>query len=648
MRKLFLYTVCFWMGAQAAMAQTTMNKDSLLRLLQTAKEDTSTIRLILYIQKQYATKNYDSSYYYLDKATKLSEKLKTDKLDFFINVGYVEYYYYNNDYKKSLDYALKNKAIAEKGDDMKLLAKTYNNLAAVYNHFGQYKSAIDCILKCLDISEKTKDSASFPVRNLTASNTYFNLKQYDKCIDYAKKAIDYGKQFNNSFAVMMGLNNMSAGYSGLNMLDSGIATNLRQLELAKEEEDIVNINFALVNLCNDYFKTGDTRSLQNYANELVKYSKDFPDDKTVADIHNALALNLMAQRKFDQAKVELDSGISITLRNNNPDPLENLYQDYAILNYMQGKIKEGMNYSYKYDSVVTTENIKELNFYTEDLETKYETEKKEAQIKLQQVQLKQKSVLNYFLIGGAAALLIILLLVYRSYRHRQIIQQQKINELETEKQLTATEAVLKGEEQERTRLAKDLHDGLGGMLSGIKYSLSNMKGNLIMTPDNAQAFERSIDMLDSSIREMRRVAHNMMPEILVKYGLDTALKEFCNEIDHSGVIHANYLSMNMGEVELPQTNAVTIYRIVQELVNNAIKHAAAKTVLVQAHVSVQERSLAITVEDDGKGFDTATLSQKEGMGWKNIQNRVEFLKGKLDLQSTPGKGTSVMIEINIG
>jgi two-component system NarL family sensor kinase len=185
------------------------------------------------------------------------------------------------------------------------------------------------------------------------------------------------------------------------------------------------------------------------------------------------------------------------------------------------------------------------------------------------------------------------------------------------------------------------------MLSGIKYSLNNMKENLVMTPDNAQAFERSIDMLDSSIKEMRRVAHNMMPEMLLRYGLDTALKEFCNEIGRSGVIRVTYQSAGIANTKLEQTMAVTIYRIVQELVSNALKHANARNVLVQVHQLEQEQLLAITVEDDGSGFDTKLLNQSEGMGWMNIQNRVEFLKGRFDIQSSPGKGTSVMIEIHI-
>ena len=173
-----------------------------------------------------------------------------------------------------------------------------------------------------------------------------------------------------------------------------------------------------------------------------------------------------------------------------------------------------------------------------------------------------------------------------------------------------------------------------------------MKENLIMTPENAQAFERSLDMLDSSIKEMRRVAHNMMPEMLVKYDLNTALREFCSEIDRSGVLQVSYQSIGMDKVQLDQTIAVTIYRIVQELVNNTIKHAAAKSLLVQLHASELEKLLTLTVEDDGRGFDPSVLNQAQGIGWNNIKNRVEFLKGKIDINTAAGKGTSVLIELN--
>lgn len=625
-------------------AQVEKKRDSLLTLAAGAKDDSTRIALLLKVSGIYSTGNFDSSFLYMNKAKKLAEEKGITGCDQYINTAFMQYYYYNNDYKSSINYALKNLAIAEKSGDEKLLAKTYNNLAAVYNHFGNNKSAIDYSLKCLALSEKTKDSTSFPVRNLTASNTYYNLKQYDKAIYYSKRAIEFGKQFDNSFAVMMGLNNMAASYSDQHKTDTAISIYLQQLALAQKEEDLVLTCYALINLCQNYFSVNDPAAVEKYAVMLKKAAVDLPDKATLAEIRNVNALRYILRKEYTLAKAELDGGIALA-KVENTDALGNLYQTYSKLYFIQNKIKEAEDYAYKYDSLQSVANIKELNFYIEDLEAKYETEKKESQIKLQQTELKQKSNFIYFLGAGVFSLVVISLLTYRNYRHRQKLQQVKIDELETEKKLTATEAVLKGEEKERTRLAKDLHDGLGGMLSGIKFSLNNMKENLIMTPDNAQAFERSIDMLDSSIREMRRVAHNMMPEMLVKYGLDTALKEFCHEIDRSGAIHASYQSVGMKDMPVDQTISVTVYRIVQELVNNAVKHAQAKNVLVQLHQS--ESILAVTVEDDGTGFDENTLKNSGGMGWHNIRNRVEFLKGKLDLQSGPGKGSSVMIEMNI-
>ena len=165
-----------------------------------------------------------------------------------------------------------------------------------------------------------------------------------------------------------------------------------------------------------------------------------------------------------------------------------------------------------------------------------------------------------------------------------------------------------------------------------------------MTPDNQQAFERSMDMLDSSIKEMRRVAHNMMPEVLVRFGLDTALRDFCDEVNRSGALKVAYQSIGMEQVKVEQTTAIAIYRIAQELLNNTMKHAAASSAILQ--LSKTASGIDLTVEDDGKGFDTRILTGSKGIGWSNIQSRVDYLKGRLDVQSVPGKGTSVHIEID--
>ena len=171
-----------------------------------------------------------------------------------------------------------------------------------------------------------------------------------------------------------------------------------------------------------------------------------------------------------------------------------------------------------------------------------------------------------------------------------------------------------------------------------------MKDNLIITPDNMAVFERSLDMLDTSIKELRRVAHNMMPEMLTKFGLDEALKEYCNTVNATKLLAVKYQSLGMN-TRLDKATEIIIYRIVQELLNNIMKHAAAKEATVQ--LVKEEGRLSIIVEDDGRGFDTAIIKNNKGAGLTSIQSRVDYLKGQLDIHSEAGKGTLVNIEFNL-
>jgi len=153
-------------------------------------------------------------------------------------------------------------------------------------------------------------------------------------------------------------------------------------------------------------------------------------------------------------------------------------------------------------------------------------------------------------------------------------------------------------------------------------------------------------MLDSSIKEMRRVAHNMMPEALVRFGLDTALKDYCSDINQSGALQVTYQSMGLANETIDPTTAITIYRIVQELVTNTMKHASAKTAIVQ--LTKSNGQLLITIEDDGKGFDVASRKMDGGLGLGSLGTRVNLLKGFLDIASIPGEGTTVTVNFNLG
>ncbi len=242
----------------------------------------------------------------------------------------------------------------------------------------------------------------------------------------------------------------------------------------------------------------------------------------------------------------------------------------------------------------------------------------------------------------------IVALAFRTYYQKKklrdrdsLLQQSRIDQLEKEKQLMASEAIIRGQEEERARMAKDLHDGLGGMLSGVKFSLTNMKTSTILDSDSTLVFERAMDMLDHSIQELRRVAHNMMPEVLVKFGLREAVRGFCESIQQTRLVKIDFNAIGISE-RLQREVEIHSFRIIQELLNNVLRHAKATHVLVQ--LSLHNDQLFITVEDDGIGFDKNKLSDMNSAGLANIKNRLDLLNGKMEIDSSTN-GTTVEITI---
>jgi two-component system NarL family sensor kinase len=297
------------------------------------------------------------------------------------------------------------------------------------------------------------------------------------------------------------------------------------------------------------------------------------------------------------------------------------------------------------DSVLTEANIRQAN----TLSAIYENDKKEHAIaqletdkKIQQASVRQEALLNIIFIITIVALLLLGVVSWLNLKNKRKLQRQKIAELEKEKQLMGIEAMLKGQEEERSRLAKDLHDGLGSMLSGVKISFSNMKENVIMDAANTRAFEKSLDQLDKTIAELRKIAHNLMPEALVRFGLRSAVKDFCESIQLSG--NTDIICEQFGmERELGNIADVNVYRIIQELVNNAVIHGQATQVLVQ--LTKTPEKVLIAVEDNGKGFELSTLEKVSGIGLTNIRSRCNYFNGLLDIESRPGEGTIVNIEL---
>jgi two-component system, NarL family, sensor kinase len=174
------------------------------------------------------------------------------------------------------------------------------------------------------------------------------------------------------------------------------------------------------------------------------------------------------------------------------------------------------------------------------------------------------------------------------------------------------------------------------MLSVAKLKMTSMKGNMTIPEENVASFNSAIDLLDTSIKELRRVAHNLMPESLMKYGLNTALSDFCFSTEK---VKYHFFGQDRRPDEKTE---IATYRIVNEIVNNALRHSEASEISVQ--LFIDDTRLHVTVEDNGKGFDPAIVEAGGGNGLRNIRQRVTALNGNLEISSAPGKGTEVNIE----
>lgn len=631
------------MGMLSAQQRTPL--DSLLSEIETAKEDSNKVLLLLNIGREFENERPLQAKDYYRQARDLSQKIGYNRgiLKFAANYTYL--LNMEGKFDSSLAINLQAVDLAFKINDKEYQGKSLFNTGTSYNYLGEYKKAIEYYLRGRPYFEGGDNILVEGQINDLLQTLNTQLGKYDSGIAYGRRAVVLLRKAGDGDLFAVSCMNLANNFSRKLQNDSAFSYLNQALSIARLEHNLNLEATVLINIIHIELNTFNLEKIKERAERILWLSGQTDNIPNKVIAYRALGIYYLRKEQFEESKKFLDSSLNLASAAGLKDEMRKTLEELSNLHYAMHDYKYAAVYLGRSDSIGNAVMDEKLQLNIQDLEKKYETQKKEATIQIQRAEIGQRKTMNYLFAGGAAALLIILLLSLRTYHQKQKLQKQRISELETEQRLSAAQSVLKGEEQERARLAKDLHDGLSGMLSGVKYSLQDMKGNLIMTEENRQAFERSMDMLDSSIQEMRRVAHNMMPEVLVRYGLDAAMKDYVAEINKAGMVKVVYQSMGLEDKEVEKSAALAIYRIVQELLNNVIKHARATEALVQ--LFNENDKLVVNVEDNGKGFDTRLSEEKGGMGWRNIRSRVELLNGKIDLQSSPDKGTAVNLEFNI-
>ncbi len=628
-------------------AQTTL--DSMLQRLPKSRQDTATVLLLIGIGQQYEPSQPELSKQYYRRAYSLSRKLNysTGIIKYIIN--YTAVLNTQGQYDSSVLLNLQGVQLSKKAGDTLLLGKSLFNTAVAYLGTGDFEKATRYSLEAQKIFEVSDNKLIGAQCDNFLQVLYTRQQLFDKAEACGQSAVAKLRLLDAPDLLSEALINLAVVYKERQLTDKELPLLQEAMAITRVTGNLDLYTTALLNMCDLYIETGKYDIAKPYIDKALPLLRQIGATEGEAIALRGLSIYYFHAKQFTTAKVYAEQALKLTRENNHRLQTRNNLLQLSDIACAQHDMKTFDRYRDLTDQLQDSIITESLQKHIADLEYKYETERKENKIKqlvrekqIQTLLIDRKNILNYILAGVAAVILLLFLLAYRNYRQKQQLQQRKIVAMEREHHLLATEAVLKGEEQERTRLAKDLHDGLGGMLSGIKYSFLHVKDSLTMNAENHKVFNRSMDMIDSSIKELRRVAHNMMPESLIKFGLDTALKDFCKEIDHSGALNVTYQSMHLEEGYADKTVSITIFRIIQELVHNILKHADARNAMVQ--VIKMDGVISITVEDDGKGFATGFPQQAQGMGWTNIRSRTEYLKGKIDIQSVPEKGVSIHIE----
>lgn len=632
--------------------------DSMFNIIKSGK-DTAAISAYAGLSNLYYFKGQqDSAIYYSGLGIKLSKANKNYQLTRLL-LGTARCYYMKSINDSALLLLAEVKPFLEKENTANMLM--YNNvLASVYLDQSRTDEALQLFIQSANILEQPEN------KNLkhklfgaygNIGQTFLQEKEYSKAEEYLKKAMKMQEYAENKTQLIQIYNKYFNIYSNTNKLDkaevaldSAMAINnvINNLEL----KQAIYVNFGrLYELRSEYQKA------KEYYLIGLKLTDSINNNSYRSRILNNLSSVSNSLNQMADAEKFAVEALRFAKEINSFEDLNYAYGNLKLVEIHKGNYKQALAftqlefaYADSLSSTTSKENVRQL-------EAKYLTEKKEKEIAdltltktANELALVKRNRL--MLIGGLAAvsLLLVLGLFYRNSKQKNLIaqkensfQQEQIKFLEKQQQVVSLQSMVNGQETERTRIAKDLHDGLGGLFSTIKMHFSTLqheKAELKSDP----LFTKSYDMLNTASEEVRRIAHNMMPEVLIKIGLVQATEELCNSISAGKLLNVSMQAYGMDKRLNPSTE-VMLFRILQELINNIIKHSQATEAIIQ--FNREGNRLSITVEDNGRGFNLAETDGKTHAGLSSVESRVSYLNGKLSIESQKEVGTTVMMDFLI-
>ncbi len=549
------------------------------------------------------------------------------------------------DVREGLDLFLKSNGYFRSLLDSIGIANTENAIGVAYLDLAVYDSSMQHLLESVRIAERLGHDPVLGKAYLNLGLVYHNLEEFPDAKSSFLKSLSINRELNNLINVAKSYQNLGNILALEYELDSAWILYNKALEICLSVDFVEGAADAYTGLGEVAEKRGDfNRGYELYAKALEYYEMCDSQQGELISFKN-MALSRVKSGQYEEALTVFDSTLRIArqlgLTQRELEILENIYFVYEKMKDYRHAYETYRERDILEDSIMDIEKRERVA----ELVLLFDKEKDNARIlSLENQNLElEKSKISYLAGGSSLVMILIFLFAYYSQRARKnrIIAEQRIVQLEEEKKLLAARSIVEGQEEERKRIAKELHDGLGVLLSSAKLHFTSIRDK---TPESLPVLEKAASLLEQASGDVRRISHNMMPGLLTKYGLFEAVEELFEQVDEMEGIHAE-VSIQGEQKRLPENTEIMLYRIFQEMVNNTLKHAEARNIKLK--IDILEDRLKFEYSDDGKGFDMEDKLRQKSIGLTGMQSRVKFLGGELGAATTPGNGVHYAFAITL-
>lgn len=622
----------------------------------------------------------------LERALRMA-KADSNQVKLLIDLGNNVGYY---DAKAALDYAHRGLLLSKKIKYQQGEGRTHYLLGNTYLDLGNYQQSKNHLDSAAQIFKALKRPDMLgKIHNARGNWHYLQSELWHAAHEYGQ-AVDLFHHLKDTLLEVIPYQNLIAALGETKNHERAISRSKRLLAIVKRRKDSLQMAYSYYYLCNNYIALNQLGTAKPYVDRLLAFVQTSKDYGLVADAYNVIGLYHFKRKDYQRALFFYQQALEKALRGNyqsaqyhhaigqtylqlhdlpnagkylhraekealsaeSKDLYDRICRDLGEYYAQVGKPALAYQYLQKYTHLNDSILVAETRQYTSYLETAFAAKKQESVILRLKTEKLEKDLLlkkrNNYLLAALSILALLGIFFAFKTRHdrnqRQLLEQEKklqaeqILALEKEQQVISLQSMITGQESERNRIAKDLHDGLGGLFSTVKMYFSTLAHEQPALNENL-LFQKSMELTHTASEELRRIAHNLMPEILLKLGLVNAIQDLCNQINIGRLLNISLQIYGMGLRLNPHTE-IMLYRIVQELLNNILKHAQATEVIIQ--FNRHDERLNITIEDNGRGFNAC--EDKAGAGLNTIQSRVNYLNGELNIDSTQGVGTTVMME----